>query len=110
MLVAFSTLSGACILFGRCPTWILDHGGGPAATGVLHSTLHTHAVLPSGGPIGAVRVPFEYFKPTEPVTLGATVALGGLLACSYLRIAEPRPIGWLRALHSGSVNDHAATR
>ena len=108
MLVAFSTLSGACVVFGLFPRWILDHVAGPAAAGVLHSSLYTHAVLASGGAIGSVRVPFEYFKPTELVAVAATLAVGALAARAYLRIGEPRPIGWLRALHNGSVNDYAA--
>ncbi len=108
MLVAFSTLSGACVAFGLFPRWILDHVAGPAAAGVLHSSLYTHAVLAGGGAIGSVKVPFEYFKPAELVAVAATVALGALGASTYLRIREPRPIGWLRALHNGSVNDYAA--
>jgi multicomponent Na+:H+ antiporter subunit D len=35
--------------------------------------------------------------------------LGLLLAWWYVRRSrEPRPITWLRALHTGSVNDYAA--
>ncbi len=108
MLVAFSTLSGACVVFGLFPRWILDHVAGPAAAGVLHSSLYAHAVLASGGAIGSVSVPFEYFKPTELVAVAATLAVGALAARAYLRISEPRAIGWLRALHNGSVNDYAA--
>jgi multicomponent Na+:H+ antiporter subunit D len=95
-------------VFGLFPRWILDHVAGPAAAGVLHSSLYASAVLRSGGTIGSVNVPFEYFKPTELVAVAATLAVGGLAARTYLRISEPRPIGWLRALHNGSVNDYAA--
>jgi multicomponent Na+:H+ antiporter subunit D len=108
MLAAFSTLSSACVVFGLFPRWILDHVAGPAAAGVLHSSLYASAVLRSGGTIGSVKVPFDYFKPTELVAVAATLAVGGLAARTYLRISEPRPIGWLRALHNGSVNDYAA--
>ena len=30
------------------------------------------------------------------------------LAVGYLRMPEPAPIRWLRAVHTGSVNDYAA--
>jgi len=74
----------------------------------LHSTLYAHTVLAGGGAIGAITVPFEYFKPTELVAVAATLGIGGLIARTYLRVPEPRAIGWLRAVHNGSVNDYAA--
>ena len=51
---------------------------------------------------------FEYFKPGELVAVAGTVLLGGILARTYMRIREPRAVGMLRALHTGSVNDYAA--
>jgi multicomponent Na+:H+ antiporter subunit D len=43
------------------------------------------------------------------VTALGTAAAGVVLAVWYVRrTTEPKPVSWLRALHTGSVNDYAA--
>jgi multicomponent Na+:H+ antiporter subunit D len=108
MVVALSTLGVACVAFGVFGSWILDHVAAPAAAGVLHAGLYAGAVLGSGGPIGTVKVSFDYFKPTELAAVAATLLAGGLVARTYMRVDEPRAVGMLRAIHNGSVNDYAA--
>ncbi|HWH09964.1 MAG TPA: proton-conducting transporter membrane subunit [Solirubrobacteraceae bacterium] len=108
MVVALSTLGGACVVFGLFPDWTLDHVAGPAAAGVLHAGRYAQAALGHGGTIGGVGVSFRYLKPTELIAVAGTVAAGGLLARTYIRIREPRAVGLLRAIHNGSVNDYAA--
>jgi multicomponent Na+:H+ antiporter subunit D len=108
MVVALSTLGAGCVVFGVFGNWILNNVAGPAAAGVLHGGRYAHAVLHSGGPIGVVRVSFDYFKPPELIAVAATVVCGGLLARTYMRIREPRGVSVLRAIHNGSVNDYAA--
>jgi multicomponent Na+:H+ antiporter subunit D len=108
MVVALSTLAGACVAFGVFGSWVVDHVAAPAAAGVLHAGRYAGAALAGGGRLGGVRVSFEYFKPTEVIAVAGTLVVGGLLARTYLRIREPRAVGLLRAMHTGSVNDYAA--
>ncbi len=108
MLVAFWTLSAACLAAGVFPNWILDHAAAPAAASLLHGATYASGVLAGGVHLPHLRVAFDYFKPSELLTVAATVLFGGLLAAGYLRVAEPKPIRLLRALHTGSVNDYAA--
>ena len=63
---------------------------------------------PGWGHIPRVVLTFDYFKPEELLLVAATVALGVLLARTYMRSSEPVPIRVLRSIHSGSVNDYAA--
>jgi multicomponent Na+:H+ antiporter subunit D len=54
-------------------------------------------------------VKFSYFSAAGLGTALGTAAAGLLLAAWYVRRAsEPKPVTWLRALHTGSVNDYAA--
>lgn len=108
MVVALSALGGACLAFGVFGSWIVDHVAAPAAAGVLHAGLYARGVLGGGGRVGAVKVSFEYFKPSELAAVAATLVAGALLARTYMRIREPRAVGMLRAIHNGSVNDYAA--
>jgi multicomponent Na+:H+ antiporter subunit D len=51
---------------------------------------------------------FDYGKASDLITTAIEIAIGLLVAAAYLRIREPRPVTWLRRLHTGSVNDYAA--
>ncbi|MEA2297776.1 MAG: hypothetical protein QOF77_712 [Solirubrobacteraceae bacterium] len=108
MVVAFWTLGATCLAAGVFPNWILDHAAAPAASSLLHGAVYASGVLAAGVHLPALSVAFDYFKVGELLTVAATVLAGVLLAAAYLRIAEPRPIRALRALHTGSVNDYAA--
>jgi multicomponent Na+:H+ antiporter subunit D len=108
MVVALSTLGAACVAFGVAGEWVVNHVAAPAAASVLHGGLYARSVLTGGGHLASIKVPFDYFKPSELAAVAATVVLGGLLARTYMRIREPRAVGMLRAIHNGSVNDYAA--
>ncbi len=109
MLAAFWTLAAACLAAGVFPNWILDHVGAPAAASLLHAPTYAAGVLAGSARLPSVRVSFDYFKPTELLSVAAEVAAGLVLAAAYVRrVDEPRPIRLLRGLHTGSVNDYAA--
>jgi multicomponent Na+:H+ antiporter subunit D len=51
---------------------------------------------------------FDYGKASDLITTAIEIAIGLLVAAVYLHVREPRPVTWLRRLHTGSVNDYAA--
>ncbi|MGI8802238.1 MAG: complex I subunit 5 family protein [Solirubrobacteraceae bacterium] len=107
-VVAFWTLALACLAAGVFPNWILVHAAAPAAASLLHAAPYATGVLTGSAHLPHLAVSFDYFKPTELLSVAGTALAGLLLAAAYLRIAEPAPIRLLRALHTGSVNDYAA--
>lgn len=108
MLAALSTLGAACVAFGLVPGPVLQHVIGPAAASLLHGDAYAGGVLIGSVRLPSAPVPFEYLRTQELIVVAATVALGAVLARSYLRIGEPGLIRALRACHNGSVNDYAA--
>lgn len=84
-------IAGASVAFGVLPGWVLSHIAAPAAGPLLHTASYSHGVLASGVRIPTPLVTLSYFKPAELATVAVTVALGLLLARTYLRIPEPAP-------------------
>lgn len=101
-------LGAACIGVGAIPYVIVQHVATPAASIVLDANGYADAVLHGGGPVLADLIPFSYGKPEDLMLAAVEIVAGLLLAAGYLRVREPRPITWLRRLHTGSVNDYAA--
>jgi multicomponent Na+:H+ antiporter subunit D len=66
-----------------------------------------NAVLSGSGTLARLPVTFEYGKLSDVLVALVEIALGLALAVIYLRVREPRPVTWLRRLHTGSVNDYA---
>jgi multicomponent Na+:H+ antiporter subunit D len=109
MLVALSALGLGCVAFGALPNQVLSHVVAPAAAALEHGHDYAAATLSGGGRLPVAEVPFEYFSPSTIGVMLGTVLLGTLLARWYVRRErEPRPVTWLRAVHTGSVNDYAA--
>jgi multicomponent Na+:H+ antiporter subunit D len=51
----------------------------------------------------------EVFHSSHLALTALTIVLGVIVAWWYVRReSEPRPIGWLRRLHNGSVNEYAS--
>jgi multicomponent Na+:H+ antiporter subunit D len=65
------------------------------------------AVLSGHGTVAGLPVTFDYAKLSDLLVALGEIALGLVLAVVYLRVPEPRPVTWLRRLHTGSVNDYA---
>jgi multicomponent Na+:H+ antiporter subunit D len=101
------TLAGSCVALGAAPYQLVRHVITPAAAGLLDAGGYAGAVLGSGGPVPAGLVAFSYGKPSDLALAAAEIVAGVLLAAVYLRVREPRPVTWLRRLHTGSVNDYA---
>jgi multicomponent Na+:H+ antiporter subunit D len=81
---------------------------GPAASRLLHSGWYGAAVLRRGGSVPLSAVGFDYGDVTDVLTTIAELAVAAVLVIAYLRRREPRAVSWLRAVHTGSVNDYAA--
>jgi multicomponent Na+:H+ antiporter subunit D len=108
MQVSFWTLAVGCLAFGVFAPWFASDVAGPAASVVLHGGNYADAILSGGGTVPRISVEFSYGKLSEWLVSLGEVAAGLLVATAYLRFGEPRPVTWLRRLHTGSVNDYAA--
>jgi multicomponent Na+:H+ antiporter subunit D len=110
MVTTMAVLATGCFAFGIFPYGMLHRIAEPATGGLLTAGGYANGLLNQGGtilPIPAVN--FSYFSPAGLGTALGTAAAGLLLAAWYIRRrAEPKPVSWLRALHTGSVNDYAA--
>jgi multicomponent Na+:H+ antiporter subunit D len=107
MRVALGALIVACIAFGVLPNPVVANVADPAASVLLHPGTYVHAVLSGSGTVVRLPVTFDYGKLSDVLVALAEIALGLVLAVVYLRVREPRPVTWLRRLHTGSVNDYA---
>ena len=103
-----SVLGLACVGVGAIPYLVVDHMITPAAAILRDPAGYATAVLHGGGAVSATSLDFSYGKPEDLVIAAVELVVGLLLAAVYLRLREPRPITWLRRLHTGSVNDYAA--
>jgi multicomponent Na+:H+ antiporter subunit D len=108
MLVSFVVLSAGCLAFGAAPTVVLDTVVGPAAASLIHGPAYAVATLAGGGRLAPVRVSFDYLDPAHLLVTAGTAVAGLLVARWVVRHPDPRSLRWLRALHTGSVNDYAA--
>jgi len=110
MLTAFGLLAGGCVLFGAAPTVILDRVIQPSAASLTSGAQYAAAVLGGGGPLTVPAADFSYLQPTQLGVLAGTLIVGlGLAGWAVRRpaVADRPPLSWLRALHTGSVNDYA---
>jgi multicomponent Na+:H+ antiporter subunit D len=104
-LIALGT---GCVEFGVLPGRVIRWLVAPAASSLLHPARYADAVLTGVGQLPAMPVSFDYGSAQDLAIALGSLALGLLLAALYLRIAEPAPVRWLRAVHTGSVNDYTA--
>ncbi|MBV9660890.1 MAG: hypothetical protein JO337_07010 [Acidimicrobiales bacterium] len=108
MITALVGLGAGCVGFGIFPYEVLRHIVEPAAGGLLASNAYAAGVLSAGAHLPIPAVNYAYFSARDFLTALGTLAAGLALAAWYVRVPEPRPITWLRALHTGSVNDYAS--
>jgi multicomponent Na+:H+ antiporter subunit D len=109
MVVAMSVLAGGCVVFGAAPSLVLRHVAAPAASALTHGRDYAGATLAGHGAFPVQPVQFDYLAPSQLLTAVGTLVAGLLVARWYVRRrAEPAPLRWLRAAHTGSVNDYAA--
>ncbi len=108
MLAGFAALGACCVAFGVAGPVVLRRLMAPAAASLLHPGDYARAVLAGFGRLPALHVPFSYGSPVELITVAVSTVIAAALAWLYLRVREPLPIRWLRALHTGSANDYAA--
>lgn len=108
MRVTLLSLGAACVAFGVLPGPVVDRVAAPAASILLNPAVYSQAVLARSGDVPRVAVSFSYGNPGDLIVTALTLVAGAAVAIGYLRIPEPAPIRWLRAVHNGSVNDYAA--
>jgi multicomponent Na+:H+ antiporter subunit D len=107
MRIALGTLIVGCVAFGVLPNPVVDKAAAPAASALIHPDGYVNAVLSGSGTLARLPVTFEYGKLSDVLVALVEIALGLALAVIYLRVREPRPVTWLRRLHTGSINDYA---
>jgi multicomponent Na+:H+ antiporter subunit D len=108
MRVSLIVLAGACLGLGVFAGQVVERLFGPAASGLLHAGDYQRAVLSGGGAVPASSTTFSYLEPADIITTAVEIVLAAGVLVLWLRRGEPRPVTWLRRLHTGSVNDYAA--
>lgn len=108
MRISLIVLAAGCAGFGVLPGAVITHGAAPAAAVLLHPGVYAAGAL--GGSVAAptFTVGFDYAGLQNLLTAIIEIVLGVAVAAAYIRWGEPRPVTWLRRLHTGSVNDYAA--
>lgn len=104
--ITLMTLGAGCVAFGVLPGLVLRWSIAPAAASLLHPQIYADAVLSGSGRLPMLDVGFDYWSPSDLALSLGTVVVGLALAAIYLRLREPAPVRWLRAVHTGSVNDY----
>jgi multicomponent Na+:H+ antiporter subunit D len=107
VVFALVMLGAGCVAFGVLPGTVIGLAAAPAASALLHPQLYATGVLGGNASLPPLTVHFDYADPANLLVALGSVAVGVALAALYLRIPEPAPIRWLRAVHTGSVNDYA---
>nr|WP_246336426.1 proton-conducting transporter membrane subunit [Flexivirga oryzae] len=107
MRIGLGSLAIGCAAFGVLPTLIVPRIAAPAASFVLHTSAHAAGATAGVSTVPALSIPAGLSGGTDLVTSLGEIIAGILLAAAYIRWGEPRPVGWLRRLHTGSVNDYA---
>jgi multicomponent Na+:H+ antiporter subunit D len=108
MRATLISLGAGCVAFGALPGLLVDRMAAPAASIVLHPSAYARSVLAGAGDVPPLAVSFSYGNPGDLLITALTVVAGAALAVGYLRAGEPAPVRWLRAVHTGSVNDYSA--
>ena len=109
ILAGLGSLGACCIAFGvtgpaLLRTLMARAAGRPAAARPVRGR-RALRVRPAGDPAHYLRL---LLAQAELVSVAASIVIAAVLGWGYLRIREPRVIGCLRALHTGSANDYAA--
>ena len=108
MRISLTTLGVGCVAFGIFPSLVVHHVAAPAAALLLHPAQYATAALGTVVHLIPVHVALPYGNPVDWLVTAAEIAGGLSLARWVVRRGEPRPVTWLRRLHTGSVNDYAA--
>jgi multicomponent Na+:H+ antiporter subunit D len=109
MKVSLVLLSVGCVAFGVLAGPFVAHVAGPAAAGLRDSAGYATGALGAAATLPAAGASFHYLEPNTLVLSGIELLLGlGVLVLSLRTAGFPRLLGWLRRVHTGSVNDYAA--
>jgi len=108
MRFSLVALGAGCAAFGALPGVLIDHVAAPAASILLHPGTFAEGTLKGAAVVPKLTVSFSYTSVSDLIMSAVEIVLGGLLALLVVRHGEPRPVTWIRRLHSGSVNDYVA--
>ena len=108
MRVTLLALGAGCVAFGVLPGAVVNNMAAPAASVVLHPAAYAQGVLAATADVPREPVSFSYGNWPDLLVTLLTAALGFALAARQIRAPMPRVIRYLRAVHTGSVNDYAA--
>jgi multicomponent Na+:H+ antiporter subunit D len=107
MRFSLLTLAASCVAFGVLPGPVVHRVAAPAAGLLLHPGAYALAALGAPVQIDPVHLALPYANPADWAITAVEVALGLALAAWVVRRTEPKPLTWLRRVHTGSVNDYA---
>lgn len=108
MKISLTVLALGCVAFGVLAEPFVGTIAAPAAATLLHPAHYATALLSSGGAVPMLDVHFEYVEASTLITTIIEIVVGLGIAALVVRTGPPRWLGWLRRLHTGSVNDYAA--
>ena len=109
MKVSLIVLGASCIAFGALATFFVPRVAAPGASILLHPSTYASAALSAGTVVPKLPVSFDYGNPKTGLITGCELVVGiALLVLVVRRPRVTRVVDWLRALHTGSVNDYAA--
>ncbi|HZQ30788.1 MAG TPA: proton-conducting transporter membrane subunit [Mycobacterium sp.] len=108
MRISLLCLAAGCVAFGVLADPFVRRIAGPAAAGLLDPARYAAAVLGGPAALPGLHVHFEYLDANKLLLVAGEVVLGLLVLWLSVRgrVVESL-VGWLRRLHTGSVNDYA---
>jgi multicomponent Na+:H+ antiporter subunit D len=108
MVISLAALAAGCVTFGVFAETFIKEVASPAASALFHRAVYATGVLGGHAAFPRVEVSFEYVDVKDLLITAAEIVVGLGLAVLAVRRPVPRPVQWLRAVHTGSVNDYAA--
>lgn len=109
MKASLIMLSACCLGFGVLAGPFVAHVAGPATAGLLDPAGYAAGALGSAVTLPNPGVGFGYVEPKTLGTIAIELILGvALLVLALRRDGVARSLGWLRRVHTGSINDYAA--
>lgn len=109
MRTSLILLGMGCVGFGALAGPFVARVAGPAAAGLLDSAGYAAGALGGSVVIPHSAAQFDYLHAETLLTVAAELILGiALLILTVRRGYVQSALGWLRRIHTGSINDYAA--
>jgi multicomponent Na+:H+ antiporter subunit D len=96
------------IAFGIGAPLLVRTVGRSAASALLAPGKTSATILGTRGALHVTTIPYRFADPIDLLTAACVIAAGLALAVWTLRRGSPTPVRWIRALHTGRVQDDLA--